>query len=308
MALFNPTTVPSPDLFALYGEQLIIVIYLGWIALGLAFYALFFTHRTQDIAPWIWLMIIFFVFSLGPYLHVGGEYVLLNGKKIPLPFLPLYKAFPIFDRISHPFRFVLGVNLVLAMLASHGVRLLCRERKTTTKIALVSVLFVGLWGEYHFFSPAHLPIPHSTSRISQAYYDMKEDPVEGAVLDIPLSVPNLERAIYVWNQSVHERAIPWGLNDPMPKSLQQNLLTRTLVQIEASRSMGLPTVLPELDLVIASRTLSRLGYRYIVLHKTMYPPFKVKQTMELLRALFGEPAVYEEDQILVYTLEPVEQG
>ena len=30
---------------------------------------------------------------------------------------------------------------------------------------------------------------------------MTEDPVEGAVLDVPLTVPNLERAIYVWYQA-----------------------------------------------------------------------------------------------------------
>ena len=38
---------------------------------------------------------------------------LWDGNKIPLPFLILYKAFPIFDRISHPFRFVTGVQLEL---------------------------------------------------------------------------------------------------------------------------------------------------------------------------------------------------
>ena len=41
VAFFNPTQVPSPNLLELYGEQLMIVIYLSWIALGLSFYALF---------------------------------------------------------------------------------------------------------------------------------------------------------------------------------------------------------------------------------------------------------------------------
>ena len=58
---------------------------------------------------WVLFGFTFFVFCLGPYLHVGGILV-VEWKKIPLPFLVLYKAFPIFDRISHPFRFVVGVN------------------------------------------------------------------------------------------------------------------------------------------------------------------------------------------------------
>jgi hypothetical protein len=304
-AFVNPTTIPSPDLLSLYGEQLIIVIYLGWIAILLAGYAILFTHRTHETGPWIWLLIVFLIFSLGPYLHIGGEYVLLEGKKIPLPFLPLYKAFPIFDRISHPFRFVIGVNLVLAIMASHALRLMFRNKSELTKNLILSVLFISLWSEYNWFSPAQLPIPHSESSISIAYFDMKEDPIEGAVLDIPLSVPNLERAIYVWNQSVHNRAIPWGLNDPMPNALQENLLTRTLVQIEATRAIGLPMLLPELDLVIASRTLARQGYRYIVMHKNMYPSFKMEQTKVLLQSLFGDPTEYSEDDILVFTIKPV---
>jgi len=137
---------------------------------------------------------------------------------------------------------------------------------------------------------------------------MNEDSTEGAVLDLPLSVPNLERAIYVWNQSVHQRAIPWGLNDPMPKALQQNYLTRTLVQIEANRAIGLPKILPELDLILSSRTLARQGYRYIVVHRKMYPRYKAKQTMQLLNSIFGSPKEYKEDDIFVYVIDSVEPG
>ena len=120
-AFFQLSKTPIPDLRMLYGEELMIIIYfgMGWI-----------------VSRWIWNMerkaqrrletlgifgLIFFVFCLGPYLHVGGEYWLWNGKRIPLPFLVLYKAFPIFDRISHPFRFVVGVNLAIAVLASQGL-------------------------------------------------------------------------------------------------------------------------------------------------------------------------------------------
>ena len=40
--------------------------------------------------------------------------------------LPFFEAFPIFDRISHPFRFVVPAMLGLAVLAGHGTRLLLR--------------------------------------------------------------------------------------------------------------------------------------------------------------------------------------
>ena len=62
-------------------------------------------------------------------------------------------------------------------------------------------------------------------------------------------------------------------------------------------------MLPELDLVIASRSLIREGYRHIVLHEYLYPSSKRNQTVDLLTALYGEPITYPEDRILVFELE-----
>ena len=80
ISLFNPTTVPSPDLFTLYGEELIIVIYLGWIALGLSAYGLWATRPRHQVVMWFVLGFVFLVFSLGPYLNMGGEYILIQNR------------------------------------------------------------------------------------------------------------------------------------------------------------------------------------------------------------------------------------
>ena len=156
--------------------------------------------------------------------------------------------------------------------------------------------------EYRLASPAQIPIPTSDATISEAYEHMKEDSIPGAVLDLPLTLPNLERAIFVWNQSVHGRPVPWGLNDPMPKTLLQNQLTKILIQIEGNRARSLPHILPELDLVVSSRTLVRQGYRYIVVHKDFYPSYKAEQVEQLLTALYGVPKIYKQDGLLVYPL------
>lgn len=299
-AFFQLSKIPIPDLRTLYGEELVIVIYLGWIGIALATWGIWKERRKDDWRLWMWMAAIFFLFCLGPYLHVGGEYLLMNGKRIPLPFLVLYKAFPIFDRISHPFRFVVGVNLSIAIIASQGLRVLMRRRSSTMKFGVLVIMPVLIWSEMQYFSPATLPVPHGESFISDAYRDMKTDPIDGAVLDLPLSLPNLERAVYVWNQSVHERPIPWGLNDPMPTPLRRNLLTQTLLKIEGSHAKTLPATLPYFDLVVSSRVLARQGYRYVVVHEQFYPTYKLKQTTDLLQALFGEPKEY--NGVMVYTV------
>ena len=41
--------------------------------------------------------------------------------------------------------------------------------------------------------------------------------------------------------------------------------------------------------MVSSRVLARQGYRYIVVHESFYPKFKLTQTHQLLKALFDEP-------------------
>lgn len=96
-AFFQLSKIPMPDLRALYGEELVIIIYLGWIGILLASWGIWKERRKDDWRLWTWIGVTFFIFCLGPYLHVGGDYLLLDGKRVPLPFLVLYKAFPIFD-------------------------------------------------------------------------------------------------------------------------------------------------------------------------------------------------------------------
>ncbi len=302
VAFFRPGKTPSPDLLAMYGEELVIIIYLGWVGLLLGAAAMLLTRRHRELGPWIWIGLIFFVFSLGPYLNVDGKMLEIDGRRVPLPFLPLFDALPLFSRISHPFRFVVGVSLSLSIIGAAGLRHLLRNVGSRGRLATVGLLCcVGLV-EFSFASPASLPVPTSDASIPEAYEEIARDPEPGAVLDLPMAVPNLERAVYVWYQSVHRRPVPWGLNDPMPSPLLKNRLTATLMRMEASRAQTLPPKLPELDLVIGARTLRRQGYRYVVLHERLYPEFKRKQVEALLTGVLGAPRLWPEDGLQVYTL------
>lgn len=301
-AFFHPTKIPSPDLYTLYGEELLIVIYLGWVGLALALAAFLFTRRHREFGPWVWLGLFFFVFSLGPYLNMAGQMVEIDGRRIPLPFLPLFDVLPLFSRISHPFRFVVGVSLAISIVAASGTRHLLRNSSMRVRCSAVAVIICASLMEIYWFSPAALPIPTSEATVPAAYTEIAADPKEGGVLDLPMTLPNLERAVYVWYQSVHKRPVPWGLNDPMPGPLLRNRLTATLIRMEASRAQVLPPHLPELDLVIAARSLERQGYRYVVVHESLYPRFKLVQVEALLTGLLGSPRRWPSDGLQVYTL------
>ena len=120
------------------------MIYIGWIAIALAIYSIYSLRQSREITPWIWMGIIFS--SLAWVLILMWEEAIwrLMAKKFPSPFLALYKAFPIFDRISHPFRFTVGVELAIAVLAAHGLRTFFRGRTQRAKIGLLCALGFGI--------------------------------------------------------------------------------------------------------------------------------------------------------------------
>lgn len=295
VSMVRPGRVYSPDLKAEYGEDLLIVVYLGWAALALAAFSLVGHRPRRDLSLWLVMLVLFAVFALGPYLYVGGEYVRWDGEMIPLPFYVFFKAFPLFERISHPFRFVVPATIGLGMLAGFGVKELGRRFTLDARIVTggASALILA---ELLLLSPAPWPLPRCEAAIPAVYTNLSA----GAVLDLPITVPNLERAVYTWYQTEHGQPSPYGLNDPIPAPLAANPLTGLLVQVEASRTGTLPRLLPDLELVAGAHMLRADGYRYIVVHESLYPEVKRQHVTAILDGLFGEAE--RQDGVAVYHL------
>lgn len=299
LAMVRPGRTPSPDLRALFGEDLVIVVYVGLVALLAAGLGVL-RARPREAAPWVALGLVFFVLSLGPYLYIDGQHPTFDGRKIPLPFLPLFDGLPLLSRVSHPFRFVTGLSLAVGALAALG---LARVSRPGARQAALSVTLGGLaLLEVGLASPATLPVPCSDAAIPRASQALRGG--RGAVLDLPMSLPNLERAVYLWYQTAHGRPVPWGLNEPMPASLLENRLTATLLHIEAGAGGALPPTLPVLDLELAARALAAQGLGHLVVHEALYPPDKRAAVLALLTGLLGPPVREARDAVSVYPLDP----
>lgn len=294
-----PGKTPSPDLRALFGEDLVIVVYVGLVALFAALVGLL-RARRGEASPWVALLLVSFVLSLGPYLYLGGAHPTVDGRKIPLPFLPLFDALPLLSRVSHPFRFATCVSLAVGVLAALGVARAARPARHAPIALVLGALFLL---EIALASPATLPVPSSEARVPEFCTTLAEDPAPGAVLDLPMSLPNLERAVYLWYQSCHGRAVPWGLNEPMPAFLLENRLTATLLRVEGGVARDLPDRLPELDLALSARLLARQGLRYVVVHGAFYPASKREQVDTLLSAVLGPPLSRGDGGLSVYRLD-----
>ena len=296
VGFLRPGKVYSPDLKALYGEDLLIVVYLGWVPLLCSLAAWVMRRRRRDMLLWSIIFVVFLIFSLGPYLYIHGEYIRYQGRMIPLPFLPFFEAFPIFSRISHPFRFVVPATLGLSIMTGYGVLMLTRGMSVWSKRLSVGAVITAALAEVLLGSGAVWPIPRAEAQIPVAY-DLLED---GAVLDLPITVPNLERAVYTYYQTRHGLPSPYGLNEPLPKELNRNRFTKFLVYIESGYVDSLPPMVPDLELVSSARMLKNMGYRYVVVHENLYTTPKLEMIESVLTGILGEPRKYPSDGVALY--------
>ena len=296
---FRPGRFYSPDLKALYGEELLIVVYVGWWIIALAAAALVTVKPRRQLWPWLLVAVIFWIFALGPYLYAFGEYVEISGRRLPLPFLAFFEALPLFSRISHPFRFVVGVELGLGILAAAALAGQLRGRPRWERWIIGVAAAVLVVAETWLFSPAQLPVATSNARLPEGYAHVIEDDTEGALLDLPIGFPLLERAVYNWYQIHHGRPIPYTLNEPLPPGLRHNQLARFVLDLESSRARLLPRTLPDLELVASARVLQRQNYRWVVVHNRLYPELKREHVHTVLNAVLGPPA-HDDPELTIY--------
>jgi hypothetical protein len=292
VSFFRPGKVYSPDLKSAFDEDLIVVVYVR-ISLLIGGGIALFSKDQRKAEPWLGMAAAFFLLALGPFLYVGGKYISVQGGWVPLPFLALFQWFPAFSRISHAYRFVVGVSLGFSIAMALSV---AQSTRLGLQRGLVAaVLGALLVGECLFFSQAVWPIPVSEVRIPAVYKKL----TGGAVLDLPVVRPVLARAEVLAYQLVHRQPIPFGLNDPIPKALYQNHFTRFLVEVERQTVTYLPAQIPVFDLAVGAAALSQQGLRWIVVHRKAYTEqqkFQVIRFLDMTLKLFaddGEVRVYQ---------------
>lgn len=301
VTFFRPGKYYSPDFSALWDEDLIVVVYIGW-ALLLPALAVLFTSRARRARPWLVLALLSFLLALGPFLYVGGRYVELGDGWIPLPFLGLFELVPLVSRISHAYRFTLGIALGLAIAVAWAVRAF--EDRAGLRWALVLALLIGggRLAETLLASPAVFPLPTSVASIPEVYDDLGTSE-QGALLDLPASLQVLDRSRYTLYQVEHGRPIPYGLNDPSPEFLYRNRFTRYVLELERSRVALLPPRGPAFELLLGREAARALGLRWIAVHVDDYPPAQGAKIVSFMDSMATLVSV--RDGVRLYRLDPM---
>jgi len=288
----------SPDLKKFFDEDLIVVIYLGHAVLWPAVIGSLFARKRQQrpVRFWFAMGLFFGSMTLGPFLYIGGDYIHALGGWIPMPFLAFYKWVPMFSRISHAYRFVMGAMLCLVMLLALCIRTVdLRWHKGLAAAVVIGVARVieSFWG-----SPAVIPVSTVKVEVPAIYAELKG----GAVWDVPVGVPVLRRAEYSMYQMLHKQPIPYGLNDPTPTNIFYNRFSQYLVELERTTLAYLPPQLPMFDIELGRADFAAMGLKWIVVHREHYPEpqyRKVEAYLDLMTTRY-----YADDEITVYRLDP----
>ncbi len=300
LALFHPGKFYSPDLHATFSEDLIVVVYMG-AALLIPSAVVFGRLLQEETKPWVLLLGVFTLLSLGPFLFVDGSYVVVAGGWIPLPFLALFQWFPMFSRISHAYRFAVGSALVLAILVAFVVRV-APKFGVSARTAAITIGLARLL-EAFVFSPAVFPLPTSVVSVPEAYTRI----AGGAVIDLPITMPVLARSKLLINQIIHKQPVPFGLNDPVPRYLHVNHYTHYIVGLERRTTSFLPPEIPFIDLVAGQADLRARGARWIVVHRDGYTADQYLRVAHFLD--LTAQAVIDDGVLRVYDLAfPLAEG
>ena len=236
----------------LYGESLTEhTLYLGWIPLILAFYAVRrwrkLKEQTTDRRPettnfymgyFIFLAIIAWLFSQSPWWSLGP-------LKIYMPSFFMYKLLPMFRAYC---RFGIVVMLAVAVLAGFGLKFfLNRFKSKKVRIGLAG-LFLGLTLFEFWNWPPYKVI--DISQVPSVYYWLQQQLQDSVVAEYPIDT-NGQNEMYKFYQTKHEKKI---VNGSIPGT-EANMHALTIKDLSKASTTNI---------------LKQMGVKYVLVHQDGY--------------------------------------
>ncbi len=156
-------------------------VFTGYVVLGLSAICIWRLRGDESVRLWLWLTLVFFLLSLGPLLHVGGDFVFGIGPVrfvVPLPYV-VVRYLPLIKGARVPARFDIMVVMGLAVLSAYGVRYWLGRVEYPARWIAAIVLLVAL--EY-----LRMPYPVAAVEIPGAYRTIAGESGDRVVMDVPL--------------------------------------------------------------------------------------------------------------------------
>ncbi|MGB8648565.1 MAG: hypothetical protein WCF84_25235 [Anaerolineae bacterium] len=271
-------------------------LFIGYSTLALVIFAVY-RRRGAELYFWMGAALLFFVLSLGPYLHIASNsHLLPGGGRIPLPFALLYNIpglgviLTVARSIS---RFGLMVMLGCSLIAAMGLAELLARFRPRIGYALAGLACAVAGVEFLV-----VPLPITAATIPPSVQQLAADISTSAVLDLPPDYKTGGEAMYYstidgrpTTNGYHARLVPFPLFNGMP-----------------SMRSALDAPEPD-DILLAPRpapaqVLAFFGVRYIALHKQTAGKDLTDQSRLWIKQAFGNLSPIADDASLTVYLAP----
>ncbi len=267
------------------------------------------------------VFIFFSLLSYGPYLKLSakqdlGEFAMLNGNSISMPYKFFFKYIPPTARLQHPNRFLSMGAIALMFLGGMGLSNLFNLLKKTS--LLKYLLFILVVPGMLLAVPSRTPDLYRPSicntMVPRIYKDLGKDNENYGIVEFPYQ-NNLDRISFY--QTFHHKKSPGTMSVNLFNDLRElpngwlKYMSGSISDFEQSNFnrfikesfRGKDAVLTVEDI----REIKKMGYRYIILHEWDFPfegektdsdVRKRKQsyvkTRQKLEDIAGKPARYWE--------------
>ena len=266
------------------------LIFAGFVPLLLAGYIIMRGRRSPIVRFWTLMIAVYFVLSLGPFLHINGQIVTLGGWQLPLPYLLLYYTVPFIDLTRSLSRYNLMFMLGLGVLVSMALARLTNAQSAARRPYWIT----GIAAALICFEFIAVPYPISTIDTPQFYFDIAAEPDDFVVAELPM---NWDRPTPLLHQTVHGRPL---LTAYTSRDNPLELAWRVPV-FQQWRSLGPDIIDQPLD-EVAPTIFFDFNLRYIVLDYWQMPPGPERDATEqwVAAALPDAAPFYDDGRLKVY--------
>ena len=163
------------------GNAVEATVFAGYVVLALMATCVLRLRGDQAVRPWLWLTLVFFLLSLGPLLHIGGDFVFAIGDwrfAVPLPYM-VVRYVPLIKGARVAVRFDIMVMLGLAVLSAFGVRYWLEKATRPASWMAGIALLISL--EY-----LRAPYPVAAIDIPPIYVEVAHDQRDVTIMEVPL--------------------------------------------------------------------------------------------------------------------------
>lgn len=272
------------------------VVFIGYSVLVFALMGFIFCWREKKILPYFVTLLISFLFSLGPILHINGIIIpSINLLGILVFFIPGL------DMIRAPSRYDILIMFCLSIIAAYGIKYLFQWYQFKKNPQIVYCIIIGCIILFEFM--AVIPT-QSVVQVPFFYRNISADNGNYTIMDIPAQGSSFVQSIdgnllryYDEYQKTHRKKVIGGYQTKI-----YALYLEKIVKIDPILSHLYYLDMSKLDTEI--NPLNYLNHKYGIRYIVIHPRFIDNGDLRTLLSYLGNDFYYdnstEQDPLIVY--------